>query len=123
MYIIHLYRKITQDMEFCFNIETSEQLTEEEISKLQFLLADGFISDTVNTRSNFASAENNVIELGPRMNFATAWSSNMVSICQATGLGKVTRIERSRRYLIEDNTDHNQFIAGHHDRMTECVYP
>ena len=34
------------------------------------------------------------------MNFTTAWSTNAVSICQACGLRKITRIERSRRYLL-----------------------
>jgi phosphoribosylformylglycinamidine synthase len=110
-------------MEFCFNIESSGPLTDEEISRLEFLLADGFIKDTVDTRSYLQAAEKAVVELGPRLNFATAWSSNMVSICQATGLDKVTRMERSRRYLVKDGVDRKQFIADHHDRMTECLYP
>jgi phosphoribosylformylglycinamidine synthase len=32
-------------------------------------------------------------------------------------------MERSRRYLVQDTTDRSQFIAEHHDRMTECLYP
>ena len=35
------------------------------------------------------------------MNFTTAWSTNAVGICHACGLGKVQRIERSRRFLLE----------------------
>jgi len=110
-------------MEFCFNVETTASLNDEEISRLQFLLADGFIRETVSTRPNFASPEMVIVELGPRLNFATAWSSNMVSICHATGLTKVTRMERSRRYLLDKHEERNMFIAGHHDRMTECLYP
>jgi hypothetical protein len=34
------------------------------------------------------------------MSFSTAWSANAVSICQSTGLGKVERIEVSRRYRL-----------------------
>ncbi|MFC1845183.1 phosphoribosylformylglycinamidine synthase, partial [Thermodesulfobacteriota bacterium] len=109
-------------MEFCFNVETSEPLADKEISRLQFLLADGFIQETVSDRPYFDHLENEVVELGPRLNFATAWSSNMVSICRATGLNTVTRIERSRRYLLEKDVDRNLFIAEHHDRMTECLY-
>ncbi len=110
-------------MEFCFNIESTVSLTDEEISRLKFLLADGFISETVSTRSYFQAAEQDVVELGPRLNFATAWSSNMVSICHATGLNKVIRMERSRRYPVKGAVDRKQFIADHHDRMTECIYP
>ena len=64
-----------------------------------------------------------VIEVGPRLNFATAWSSNMVSICRAIGLDCVRRVERSRRYAAPDGDDLHAFIAARHDRMTECQYP
>ena len=123
MHIRHLYRKVTDKMEFCFNVESAEELTPGETATLQFLLADGFIKETVNTVSYFRGMEKDVVELGPRLNFATAWSSNMVSICHATGLGKVSRIERSRRYLVNETVDRKQFITDHHDRMTECLYP
>jgi len=45
-------------------------------------------------------SEDRIIEVGPRMNFTTAWSSNAVSVCHACGLTKVKRIERSRRYRL-----------------------
>jgi hypothetical protein len=41
-----------------------------------------------------------VIEVGPRSNFSTAFSTNAVSICQSCGLNQVTRLEKSRRYLL-----------------------
>ncbi len=63
-----------------------------------------------------------MVELGPRMNFATAYSTNIVAICQTCGLEKVTRIERSRRYLLPSGVDKGRFIREHHDRMTECLY-
>ena len=123
MYIKHLYRQVNDEMEFCFNIETTEPLSDDEVSSLRTLLADGFIGETVRPRSYFTGPEDTVVELGPRLNFATAWSSNMVSICQSTGLVKVTRIERSRRYRLNPETDREKFIGTHHDRMTECLYP
>jgi phosphoribosylformylglycinamidine synthase len=123
MHIKHLYRQIDDDKEFCFNIETTEPLHDDEISRLRFLLADGFIKDTVRSQSYFTAPEDQVVELGPRLNFATAWSSNMVSICHSTGLKKVTRVERSRRYCLKPGTNRENFIANHHDRMTECLYP
>jgi phosphoribosylformylglycinamidine synthase len=56
------------------------------------------------------------------MNFATAYSTNIVAICQTCGLDKVTRIERSRRYRLFSGVDRGRFIEEHHDRMTECLY-
>ncbi|MBI1811763.1 MAG: hypothetical protein HYR78_07535, partial [Nitrospirae bacterium] len=82
-----------------------------------------------------------IIEVGPRMNFTTAWSTNAVSVCHACGLKKITRIERSRRYklvrsqesgvgsqkttseLQTPNSELNTFLSLVHDRMTECPYP
>lgn len=68
-----------------------------------------------------------IVEVGPRLSFMTAWSANAVSICQACGLGEITRMERSRRYLLYSKgplTDHhiNEFAQMVHDRITECVY-
>lgn len=40
------------------------------------------------------------LQVGPRMSFSTAWSANAVSICQSCGLGKVERIEVSRRFRL-----------------------
>jgi hypothetical protein len=37
-------------------------------------------------------------EIGPRLSFATAWSTNAVAICHASGLTSIQRVERSRRY-------------------------
>lgn len=42
-----------------------------------------------------------LIEIGPRLNFSTAFSTNAVAICKATGLqDKIHRIERSIVYLL-----------------------
>lgn len=119
--ISHLYRKIDENMAYCFNIESSESLSKEELSQLRLLFADGFIENTVSQSPYFRG--DRVVEVGPRLNFATAWSSNMVSICRATGLDKISRVERSRRYLAPDEIDINDFTEKNHDRMTECVYP
>jgi phosphoribosylformylglycinamidine synthase len=122
MHIIHLYRQISSEMELCFNIEASGTLDNGETARLKFLLADGFVQKSVGTVSCFQGVRQDVVELGPRLNFATAWSSNMVSICHATGLTQISRVERSRRYLLAEGVDREEFIVAHHDRMTECVY-
>jgi len=115
------YRKIDEGRAYCFNIESKRLLTVEEIHCLRLILADGFLLDTVSIEPVLQGKR--VVEVGPRLNFATAWSSNLVSICRATGLEVVTRVERSRRYLVPEDSDIEEFINRHHDRMTECHYP
>ncbi|MBM9536628.1 phosphoribosylformylglycinamidine synthase [Desulfobulbus alkaliphilus] len=119
--VTQLHRQLTADFAYCFNIETSRSLEAVEMERLRLLLADGFLLETVTPEPRLAGER--VIEVGPRLNFATAWSSNLVSICQAIGLDCVSRVERSRRYLIPEEEDIETFLAAHHDRMTECVYP
>jgi len=119
--VSQLYRKTSSNHEYCFNIESGKALTEDEQHRLQLILADGFMADSVTTTP--ALSGERVVEMGPRLNFATAWSSNMVSICHATGLDTVSRVERSRRYLVNDATTLDDFIRDNHDRMTECPYP
>ncbi len=118
--IKHLYRLVDQSREYCFNIALSETLTSVELDCLRLILADGFLMETITDEPSLAGGQ--IVEVGPRLNFATAWSSNLVSICQATGLNKVERVERSRRYLVPDNEDMAAFIDRSHDRMTECHY-
>lgn len=74
-----------------------------------------------------------LVEVGPRMNFSTAWSSNAVAICQACGLSSIKRIERGTRYLIRYSSSlpaeeaasklQEALLARECDRMTQEVYP
>jgi phosphoribosylformylglycinamidine synthase len=118
--VVQLFRKIDSNREYCFNVESSRPLTLGEMECLRLILADGFLIETVSPSSILAGSR--VVEVGPRLNFATAWSSNMVSICRATGLDCISRVERSRRYLVPGGQDLQEFIKAHHDRMTECHY-
>ncbi len=120
MTITRLYRRIDATRAYCFNIQSTRDLNDQELHQLRLLLADGFMVDTVSLTPVLEGEQ--VIEVGPRLNFATAWSSNMVSICQAAGLGCINRAERSRRYLVPEDEDMQDFVAAHHDRMTECPY-
>lgn len=121
MVITRLYRSLDEKRAYCFNIESQKALSEDELASLSLILAEGFLPATVQAEP--VPAGERVVEIGPRLNFATAWSSNMVSICHATGLLSITRVERSRRYLVEEGLDLDQFIEANHDRMTECRYP
>ena len=114
------------ETEYCFNIEASEPLNDAEIETLRWLLAETFEPDRFAPETLFHG--DRVLEVGPRMNFTTAWSTNAVSVCRACGLDKIRRIERSRRYrLVADREPAGDriepFLSKVHDRMTECPYP
>jgi phosphoribosylformylglycinamidine synthase len=119
--VTQLYRQISVERAYCFHIESTRDLSLEETICLRLILADGFLLDSVQDIPMPVGIR--VVEVGPRLNFATAWSSNMVSICKATGLAAITRVERSRRYLVPEGEELQAFIERHHDRMTECHYP
>jgi len=50
-----------------------------------------------------------------RLNFSTPFSTNAVSIFHAVGIRKITRVERSTRYLIRLNKE----IPGHKAKSLE----
>lgn len=122
--------------EYCFYIESSDPLLESEIEVLTWLLRETFEPDNFGAESflDGGAEESGIVEVGPRMNFMTAWSTNAVSVCHACGLSKIRRIERSRRYrvirgggsgpgptgLLSLLKDHPSLF---YDRMTECHYP
>jgi len=135
------------ETEYCFNIETTDSLANEDANILRWLLAETFEPVNISDKS-FLTPDSSprtpyeIIEVGPRMNFTTAWSTNAVSVCHACGLKKIVRIERSRRYKLQfkeriqgvkgsrgqDLEPSNPrilepFLSLVHDRMTECRYP
>ncbi len=128
--------------EYCFYIGAKEPLSTGEMELLRWLLSEtfepgNFSEESFLTQPSAFSPQLFVVEVGPRMNFTTAWSTNAVSVCHACGLTKITRIERSRRFRfvfggkpVDDRqwsgfvssltTDHSSLLF---DRMTECLYP
>ncbi len=142
-----LQQKISTDIrdietEYCFNIETTGALSHAEMEILRWLLSETFEPENFSDQSFFnrqLSIVNRqfILEVGPRMNFTTAWSTNAVSIFQSCGLGKITRIERSRRYRLAFSEQasvsekqlkelYSSLVTRHsslfYDRMTECHY-
>ncbi|RPI33447.1 MAG: phosphoribosylformylglycinamidine synthase, partial [Nitrospiraceae bacterium] len=126
--------------EYCFYVEAKEALSADELDLLRWLLSETFEPENYSSESFLADNPSPlhpplktgvqwgvVLEVGPRMNFTTAWSTNAVSVCHACGLSKITRIERSRRFKLESaglsNAQMEKFASGLHDRMTECIYP
>ncbi|KAL9226843.1 hypothetical protein vseg_002610 [Gypsophila vaccaria] len=129
--------KVTRDIiglrtEQCFNIGVDTELSSEKLSVLRWLLGETYEPENLGTESfldkdieeGYTSV---VVEVGPRLSFTTAWSTNAVSICRSCSLTEVNRLERSRRYLLISKSplqeqQINDFVAMVHDRMTECVY-
>ena len=128
-----LRNRVSQDIEsieteYCFNVETAGPVTKDEIKIVSWLLSETFGPDNFSDKSFLTNKRGVIIEVGPRMNFTTAWSTNAVAVCQACGLKKITRIERSRRYLLKTvgvpgNEQIESILQDVHDRMTECRYP
>jgi len=118
--VLHYYRAISGAFEYCFYVETTEELSSNEANILKWLLAETFEPEKFSTISMLKDKNN--IELGPRMNFETAYSTNATAICNSCGISKVIRLERSRRYIIPPEADRAGFISNSHDRMTECLY-
>ncbi|KAJ1295212.1 hypothetical protein BS78_01G206800 [Paspalum vaginatum] len=140
-----LLRKVQEKVAFnivnikteqCFNVELEKALTSEKLAVLQWLLAEPYEPEKLQTCSFLEyevsrSPHSVIVEVGPRMTFSIALSTNAVSICKALSLTEVTHLERSRRYLLSlqpgsvplDESQLNSFAALIHDRMTECIYP
>ena len=116
------YRKSKKEKEVCFYVETSAPLDVKEIEILEWLFAETFEPKNFGEESSIDFGQREIVEIGPRMNFETAFSANAVSICHSCGLKKITRIEQSTRYLLSPEINRTKFIAEYCDRMTECEY-
>uniref|UniRef100_A0A4W4FS79 Phosphoribosylformylglycinamidine synthase n=1 Tax=Electrophorus electricus TaxID=8005 RepID=A0A4W4FS79_ELEEL len=123
-----LYPQVTISTELCYNVDVNGEIIASIDSKQKDILRWLFsppqskgLSDEPTLRPS-APGES-LAEIGPRLNFSTAWSTNTVSICQSAGLGMVSRVELSRRHLIKKDTEMEKLIGLLYDSMTECVYP
>ncbi|KAH8240983.1 hypothetical protein KR026_009751 [Drosophila bipectinata] len=68
-----------------------------------------------------------LLEVGPRFNFSTPYSTNCVNIFHNLGYSEVRRMETSNRYLLTfagDSVarDPSKFFPLLGDRMTQCLY-
>lgn len=68
------------DTEFCFNMKIEGELTSEEKESLYWLLRETFIPDGLKESTCLEAKDDKevIVEVGPRMNFSTAWSTNAV---------------------------------------------
>uniref|UniRef100_A0A8C2DZY8 Phosphoribosylformylglycinamidine synthase n=1 Tax=Cyprinus carpio TaxID=7962 RepID=A0A8C2DZY8_CYPCA len=131
--ITQLYPDVTITTELCYNVELdgSDSLSLEHKGILCWLFSPPY-SNSLSEEPTLKPEDGaRLVEIGPRLNFSTAWSTNAVSICRSTGLSRVTRVELSRRHLIKPQEGHNdvlkdgemeRLICCLYDSMTECIY-
>lgn len=117
------------EAEHCFYVQTASALDQAQERVLRWLLAETFdphgLAVTSFLEAGPAGAPA-VLEIGPRINFETAWCSTARSICHVNGLNTVQRLERSRRFGFSEPLSPERLakVAEHlHDRMTETIYP
>ncbi|CAL6385891.1 unnamed protein product [Bathycoccus prasinos] len=118
--------------EQCFNVELkTSSLSAEKMATLEWLLRETYEPELFGEKTSLSGdIAPSVVEVGPRLAFQSAWSTNAVSICNSCGVPEVKRLERSRRFELfrADGTKmENQevkvlFAKEVHDRMTECVF-
>uniref|UniRef100_A0A3P9CVS0 Phosphoribosylformylglycinamidine synthase n=1 Tax=Maylandia zebra TaxID=106582 RepID=A0A3P9CVS0_9CICH len=99
-----------------------ESLSDEQKGVLLWLFRHPLHAEPLSEKPNLTEGSGEkLVEIGPRLNFSTAWSTNAVSICQSAGLTNVTRVELSRRFLIKVPRP-SRLIECLYDSMTECIY-
>nr|XP_025719929.1 phosphoribosylformylglycinamidine synthase [Callorhinus ursinus]XP_025719930.1 phosphoribosylformylglycinamidine synthase [Callorhinus ursinus] len=117
--------------ELCYNVNwTAKSLpSAEEMKKLTWLFGCPLLLGDVAQESWLHPDSNDLlVEVGPRLNFSTPASTNVVSVCWAAGLGAVDRVETTRRYLLSfahpPSAEMKTIaLATLHDRMTEQHFP
>uniref|UniRef100_A0A8C0LW77 Phosphoribosylformylglycinamidine synthase n=1 Tax=Canis lupus familiaris TaxID=9615 RepID=A0A8C0LW77_CANLF len=117
--------------ELCYNVNWTAKSppNAEEMKKLMWLFGCPLLLGDVAQESWLhPDSSDLLLEVGPRLNFSTPASTNVVSVCWAAGLGAVDRVETTRRYLLSfahpPSTEMETIaLATLHDRMTEQHFP
>ncbi len=112
------------ETETCFYVGLKGPITGGRIANLHWLLRQTFDRDGFGERSFLGRGTFN-LEVGPRLNFVSAFSSNATSICRRCDLHEVYRLERSIRFGLEvelSETESDAFLGPLHDRMTQQRY-
>src|SRR3989338_1687678 len=119
----HIHRRVGECEELCFNIEARSPLTPDELYKLTNIFRQTFEPELTGEKSFLARDASNsiVLEIGPRLHVETPTSSNIVEICRSIGLEKVERVEISRRHVLSDKEDPQQFNKPPGAPLTQLV--
>ena len=110
--------------EFCIYVQTAAKMSKAELSALKWLLTETFRKHDFSTTS-FLPESCQHLEVGPRLNFETAWSSTAVTGLNSCGVNSAIRFARSMRIGLSKRLDDKQadaFLAPLYDRMTQMRY-
>ncbi len=108
--------------EWCYYIE-HEPMSDAKFKNLRWLLAETFDPDHL---QNFRLMDRRtMLEVGPRLNFETPFSTMAVNICRNCGIFEVTRLERSIIYGMNEKLTEEQieaFLEPLYDKMVQMRY-
>ncbi|XP_017056389.1 phosphoribosylformylglycinamidine synthase [Drosophila ficusphila] len=119
-------------MERCYHLEYNGQaehsLSLEEL--LVWLVKQPLRSGQSLAKQSVLQPESQLqllLEIGPRFNFSTPYSTNCVNIFHNLGYSEVQRVEVSTRYLLtfkegSEERKSSTFVPLLGDRMTQCLY-
>jgi len=108
----------------CFYIDARETLTAKQVAEAKWLLSETFGPDNYSTRSFLSGKKGKVVEIGTRLERVTPFCSNARSIFSGCGINSIARIEFSRRYVLPEGAEEEEFVKNHthFDRATEMRY-
>ena len=110
--------------EWSYLIETATPLNDEQLGALKWLITETF--EPANTREDtFLAQYATIADVGPRLNFETAYSTIARKICHACGIPQINRLEICTRFGLSAELSPRQltkFAAPLHDKMTQQLY-
>ncbi|CAG5135184.1 unnamed protein product [Candidula unifasciata] len=121
----------TLTTEICYYIGVENGAPEADLSIIKWILSVPFEEEKLTVEPTLSLKPQSLFfEIGPRLNFSTAQSTNSVSICNSVGYTFIKRIEVSTRYLVTfkdgvklSSINKVAVINCLHDKMTQCCYP
>ncbi|BFZ24618.1 hypothetical protein BsWGS_27657 [Bradybaena similaris] len=118
--------------EICYyiDVDSDHDLSEKDLSVLKWIFSVPFEEEKLTVEPTLhRKPQSFFFEIGPRLNFSTAQSTNSVSICHSIGFTSIRRIEVSTHYLVTfkdevllSSIDEVAVINCLHDKMTQCCY-
>lgn len=97
------------NLEFCFYVVSSE-LNQNELEKLEEIISRNG-KYKIHKKSNYKNPK----EIGPHINFKTAWCQNMLDIFRICGLSGISRIEFSTLYpQFQQAPEYDKMLLKHY---------
>jgi phosphoribosylformylglycinamidine synthase len=106
--LTHIYKHVDKSRIQCYNIEHTNELTDNDLSVL---------TNLIGIKKSYRDFDyNNYVEYGPYAEMVTPWCSNAMNILKKCNVHNVTRIELST--LVDKHIFNEKMI----DPMTQMIY-